>query len=503
MPQSNDWGARPPSQAQTVPVRSRPRIGITDLILQLWRAKWLMIAVFIPVFLLGLLVAFQMPKEYRAESRLFVRLGDESIYRPRVGNETQGVAPQEELLIQAELEVLRSPVVAERALSEFDIARVYPKLIEAMEKELAESPPSMHEAIREETAQKAAATLRKAFESGTAPKTPVIGTALSHKDAVLSAELLNAWIDSYLDYRNEVFSSNGTASLQEQRRKFEGELLQVENEIRQFLETNRIGDFESERQTAQQLYATISGEMMTNQSRASAVEGQLDIYNQQLARLEPQQDLYVEDNSAQRLMELRIEREDLLSRYTEDSQAVQAIDQRIEKIEGYLNSRNGLAGTTRRGPNPVYQDIEQAANNLQAEAQSLELQGAELRRQLSEVEARLSRLNGLQPEWQELQRRKALMERNVENFSVREMEERALTEITGETAESVRVIEPASVPLKGKSLRMPVAALAFLFAGFTALMAGLARALTREGFATARSVERTTGLRVVGSLKAA
>lgn len=503
MPQSNDWGARPPSQAHTAPFRSRPRIGIADLILQLWRAKWLMIAVFIPVFLLGILAAFQMPKEYRAESRLFVRIGDENVYRPRVGNETQGVAPEEELLIQAELEVLRSPVVAERALSEFDLADVYPKLITAMEKKLAESPPSEHDAIREETAQKAAATLRKAFESGTAPKTPVIGTALSHKEAAMSAALLNAWIDAYLDYRNEVFSTNGSASLQEQRRKFEGELLTVENEIREFLRTNRIGDFESERLTAQQLFSTISGEMLTNQSRASAVEGQLDIYNQQLATLEPQQDLYVEDNSAQRLMELRIERQDLLSRYTEDSQAVRAIDDRISKIEGYLNSRSGLAGTTRRGPNPVYQDIEQAANNLQAEAQSLELQGAELQRQLGRVEARLSRLNELEPEWQELQRRKALMERNVENFSVREMEERALSEISGQTADSVRVLEPALVPLKGKSLRMPVAALGFLFAGFTALMAGLGRALTREGFATARSVERTTGLRVVGSLKAA
>ena len=264
-----------------------------------------------------------------------------------------------------------------------------------------------------------------------------------------------------------------------------------------------IGDFESERATSQQLFATVSGELLTTQSRASAVDGQLDIYNQQLARLEPQQDLYVEDNSAQALMELRIEREDLLSRYTEDSQRVQAIDRRIAQVQGYLSSRDGLSGTTRRGPNPVYQTVEQSASTLQAEKQSLALQEAELDRQLAGIEARLRRLNDLAPEWQELQRRKALMERNVENFSVREVEERALSEISGQTADSVRVLEPARVPIKGKSLRMPVAALALLFAGFTALMAGLLRAFTRRGFATARSVERTTGLKVVGSLKAA
>ncbi|MCH2458110.1 MAG: hypothetical protein MK186_08665, partial [Henriciella sp.] len=312
----------------------------------------------------------------------------------------------------------------------------------------------------------------------------------------------NYWINSYLDYRSEVFSSNGSASLQEQGVKFEAQLLDVEEDIRDFLRRNNIGDFESERATAQQLYSTVSSELLTTQSRASAVDGQLDIYNQQLARLNPQQDLYVEDNSAQTLMQLRIEREDLLSRYTEQSQRVQAIDRRIAQVENYLSSRDGLSGTTRRGPNPVYQTIEQSASSLQAEQQSLALQEAELNRQLARVEGRLSRLNDLAPEWQELQRRKALMERNVENFSVREVEERALSEISGQTADSVRVLEPASVPVKGKSLKMVVAALSILFAGFTALMAGLLWALTRPGFATARSVERTTGLKVVGSLKA-
>lgn len=503
MPNSTDWGSRSGTQTQSMPVRSRPRMGPAELILQLWRAKWLMIAVFIPIFLIGLLVAFQMPKEYEAHSRLFVRIGDENVYRPRIGVETQGVAPEEELLIQAELEVLRSPIIAERVLAGFDLARVYPKLVEARDEKIASSPPSAHNGIEEATFQKGVAVLRKAFSSGTAPKTPVISTSLAHKDATLSADLLNSWINTYLDYRNEVFSTNGSASMQEQRIKFEQQLLEVEEDIRDFLRANMIGDFESERATSQQLFATVSGELLTTQSRASAVDGQLDIYNQQLARLEPQQDLYVEDNSAQALMELRIEREDLLSRYTEDSQRVQAIDRRIAQVQGYLSSRDGLSGTTRRGPNPVYQTVEQSASTLQAEKQSLALQEAELDRQLAGIEARLRRLNDLAPEWQELQRRKALMERNVENFSVREVEERALSEISGQTADSVRVLEPARVPIKGKSLRMPVAALALLFAGFTALMAGLLRAFTRRGFATARSVERTTGLKVVGSLKAA
>ncbi|WP_300380964.1 Wzz/FepE/Etk N-terminal domain-containing protein [Henriciella sp.] len=503
MASTGDWGAAGSDHAGTGVVRHRPRLGAVEIGLQLWRAKWVMLLVFIPIFVLGILAALQMPTTYEANSRLYVRLGDENVYRPRVGTEGAGAMPETEQLIQAEIEVLRSPIVAERALEGFSVARVFPELHEATQEKLAEAPASQHAAIEEKGYEQAVAALREAFETGSAPKTPVIGTALTHKDATLSAELLNAIVAAYLEYRTEVFSSSSSASLAGQREKFEAQLLDVEDDIRAFLKRHDIGDFESERQTAQQLYATINSELLTNQSRASAVEGQLDIYNRQLASMDPQQDLYVEDSSAERLTELQVEREELLSRYTEDSRAVQAVDQRIAQLREYLQSRQGLSGTTRRGPNPVYQEIEQSANNLEAEAQSLALQEDELERQLERVEARLERLNDLAPQWQELQRRKSLMEANVENFSVRELEERALSEISDTSAESVRVLEPARTPIEGSSLKLPIAALAFLFAGFTAFMAGLLRALTRQGFPTARSVERTVGVPVVGSLKKA
>ncbi|MGB3627388.1 MAG: hypothetical protein WA989_16265 [Henriciella sp.] len=498
MTEREDWGAGSTARTDQTPARHRPRIGPVEVALQLWRAKWIMLLVFLPIFLAGLYAAFQMPTEYEARSRLYVRLGDESVYRPRVGTDSPTLAPETEQLLLAELEVLQSPVVAERALSRFPLNRIFPDMAEAMDKEMSHAPDAQHEAIAEETFQKAISALMKKFEAGTAPKTPVISTSLTHEDPAVSAELLNAMIGAYLDYRADVFAAGGSDSLRDQRKKFEGQLLDVEDEIRAFLRANNIGDFESERVTAQQLYATISGELLTNRSRASAVEGQLDIYNQQLATMAPEQDLYVEDSSAQRLMELKIEREELLSRYTPDSRAVQAIDTRIDQIETYLNSRDGLSGTTRRGPNPVYQQIEQAAANLEAESQSLALQQSELDRQLTRIETRLQRLNDLTPQWQELQRRKALMEANVENFSVREIEENALAEISNESADSVRVLEPARVPVKGSSLKTPVAALALLFAAFTAFMVGLLWALTRGGFPTARSVERTTGLPVLG-----
>ena len=55
----------------------------------------------------------------------------------------------------------------------------------------------------------------------------------------------------------------------------------------------------------------------------------------------------------------------------------------------------------------------------------------------------------------------------------------------------------AWAPARGSSLKVPALALAFLFAGFTALCVGLVRVFTRRGFTTPGSLGRTLELPVL------
>ena len=70
--------------------------------------------------------------------------------------------------------------------------------------------------------------------------------------------------------------------------------------------------------------------------------------------------------------------------------------------------------------------------------------------------------------------------------------------------DNIRIVQRAIPPTKGKSLRKPVVVLAFLFAGFTALCAGLLAMFLRPGLPTPQSAARTLDLPVLGaaSLKA-
>ena len=495
----NIWDSRRQEQVIDVAaVATRPRLGAVDLLLQLWRAKALMFLVAVVVFLPFLLLAFTMPTKYESTSGLIVSLGEESVYRPRVGSEAAGAIPDQELLNQAELELLRSPAVVERVIDAFSLERIYPEIASERAFIAAEKPGRDP---MEKMRQMAVKTVLEDFSVGAAPNSNVIRASFKHQDAEVSATLLNALVDSYLQYRSEVYSSSRSSSFGEQRARFENELASAEAAIQNFLAANRIDDFDAERDAAQKLYASVSDEVFKVSARASAVDGQLLTLARQMRQTDPLVDIFVEDSTEQTLLNLHIEREQALSRYKPDSRIVESIDKQIAQVEAYLGNKQGSIGTRRTGPNPVFQDMEQRRANLEAEATSLKNQKSELLRQKASASERLRTFELIRPEWQELRRRRDLVARNLSSFAEREIESQTLTEIAKQEADNIRVIERARPPLTGTSLKVPIAALGLAFALFTALIAGLVRATTRAGFSTAGSVERTTGLPVIASVR--
>ena len=138
---------------------------------------------------------------------------------------------------------------------------------------------------------------------------------------------------------------------------------------------------------------------------------------------------------------------------------MQAIDRQIAELRAFLGAQDGPVGTIRRGPNPTYQALETALNTSEAEAESLATQQAELERQLQAVEDKLDRFSGLEPRWNELIRNRDLIDTNIRNIAEREQREGTVAGITAQEADSVKVTEPATVPIEGSSLKLLVAVL--------------------------------------------
>ena len=495
-----DWGPSGGIQTDAGFVPARPRLGVVDLILQLWRAKWLMMLIGLPIFALGLFLAFQMPKTYESRSALYVTSGDEVRSSSILSDPSFDPGPGIQEVIQGELEILQTQLVAERTLSRFPLERIYPDLAKARDKEIDKAGAALAEPIEFEFYQKGVEALQKSLWADASPNSNIISVGFKHEDPRVASEILNAAMAAYLQRRSELFGSRPVDQLRAQQKRFEGQLLDAEAEIAAFLSDNNIRDFASERSTAQNLYGVISNELFAVQARAGALQGQVARTRAQLSETSPEQDLYVEDSSAQRLRELEIERNQLLVNYTEDSRRVQAIDRQITELRDFLAQQETPVGTVRRGPNPTYQALETALNTSEAEADSVAGQRAELQRQLTAVEEKLNRFTVLEPQWNELQRNRDLIEASVRTIAEQAQREGTVAGLTAQEADSVKITEPATVPLQGTSLKLPIAVLSLLFGGFTALIVGLLRAFTRNGFATPKSLQDTIGIPVLGSV---
>ena len=451
-----------------------------------------MLAVFLIILALGVGAAMTLKKSYQAYSSLLVQLGEEYVYNPRVGDAGRGTAPTAGQIMQSELEILGSSAVKERALRRVGVARVYPELGRAFAKAGADGERlTMGAAV-------------KAMESGlkiqSAPETSVVRLSFTHKDPVVAAELLNALVDEYLQYRKTVLVGGDAKVLDQQRKDFEARLATAETAYQTFLAENGIGDFDAEKASLAQVYGALLTERYSIEAQLSEADGRLGVTRKQAADAPPVIGLYqdADPTASSKLTALKVERQDLLSRYRPDSQPVREIDQKIAALSALI-SGGGASGVSaaRTGPNPIYQGLQSEKNTLEAQSASLRQRQAAVVADLAQVSEKRQRLVALEPKYQELVRQRDVLSTNVKTFLARQQESQAARAIAMGSDDNIRVVQRAVAPTKGTSLKAPVLGAAFLFAAFSALCLGLLRILLRRGFVTPEATARSLDLPVL------
>jgi uncharacterized protein involved in exopolysaccharide biosynthesis len=471
---------------------ARPKLGLDDWTRLLWREKWLMMAVFSLLSLLGLSFAMTLEKEYTATARLSILLGDEYIFTPRVGAAAEGSAPKQEQIVQSEVEILTSAQVAERVIRSLGINRLF----EAKDIVIAQGPDTPDRRIAF-----GVASFQKKFAASATPNTTVVRLAYSSRNPDVAAQALNKLIDEYLTYRREVLFEDRTNSLTQQRGEFEVQLQTVQQELSGFLARNDVADFDAERGSLQGLLAATRSELLSVQGRQREAQGRYVSTDASYQREPAEIRLSFESDNSRRRIELVSQLVELQTRYTDDSQPVRDARRRIEALDEVLNSPQGQAsGNTKTGANPVRDTLAtDRARNL-ADFEALQQREAVLTAQSAQLQARAVQLSQSRPEYEDLLRRKAVLEEQVKQFSTREASARAQNELNRTSNDNIRVIERANVPTRGTSMKKLAGLGALLFAGITALMAGLVRAFSRSSFPTPASVGRTLGLPVLATV---
>lgn len=466
---------------------SAAKLGLPDIAAMLWAERAIVLIVGGVLACAAIGIAFLAPKTFEARSELLVRLGQEYVYQPTTGAAGAGATPDMESVVNAELQLLRSPEVARRTIREIGATTLYPDLRGAPE------------ARREALALKA---FSEAFSAGSAPRSPGVSLAFEHKNAEISARALNTLVDRYLTYRREVLTGGESEALARQAGEFDTRVGEATGELSTFLTANEIGDFDSELEATAARATDTEAQLLDAQSKRREAEGRVSAlrarYNSEPAEIT----LYSDSDARATLVQLQVEREQLLARYQPDAPPVRAVDRRIQQLQTFL-SDGDPASLTRRGLNPVRQDIASQLFAVEAEARAQRSRETELTSQREALRARLRRLQELEPQYRQLARSRTILEQNAQNFAARAEESRAYDQLLGRSTDNISIVERAVPPAQGKSLRAPIALAGLLLAGVIALAAGLARGLMRRNFPTPQSAARTLGAPVLAVTPAA
>lgn len=466
----------------------RPRYSVADVIGLLFRELGLMILVFLVVFAIGAFAVLNVVKKsYVANASVYAGTGQEYVYAPRVGLVTdRGAAPPTSgEVAQSEAAILRSREVSLMAVRKVGVATFQTK-------------PSTASVAQQEG--EAVRAIGQSLGVGTTPQSAVITLTYKSDNAEKSARILNAVVDSYLRYRREVFQDNSSRAIDAQRRTFEDELADVDGAYQRFLDTNDIGDFTTAKTTTAATYQTTFAESLSVRAQLDQAIRRLETLQAQVASTPAevvlQQDLNIA--AQDQILQQRTEREQLLARYRPDSQPIKDIEARIAQLQAYVANGDTVgAKEVRLGPNPIWVSLDTSRATAEADRDALAARMAALDRQVAYLRQRQADLTRLESQNTILAGSRDVLTASIREFQQRGAQNRADNDLVKGGADNVRVIERAAPPSRGSSLKAPTLALAFLFAGFTALCVGLLRVFTRRGFATPASAGRTLRMPVL------
>ncbi len=454
-----------------------------DIAAMLWRERWLVLAVAGAVCALGLAAALAAPRTYTARAELLVRLGEEYVYQPMSGNAAAGATPDMQAVVNAEMRMIGSGAVVRHAIETVGLERLYP--------DIAASGGSQARKIA--AAERAFA---RALSVETAPQTPAIGLSYQHKNAEIAAAALNALIESYFQHRREVLVGGEYEALANQTQDLGQRAARANAALAAFLTENGIGDFESEMAALAARAGDIETQLLDAQTRRGEAEARAAALRTRLSQEPEQIELYSESDARRELVQAQVEREQLLSRYQDDAMPVREVDRRIAQLQAFLAGGDPPT-ITRRGVNPVRQEIAGQLYGMEAEARAQRGREAALIQQRQDVHARLRSMQQLEPTFRQLQREKTILESSTQSFATRAEEARVRSRMLGESSDTISTVQRADVPTQGKSLRWPIMIVTLLIAAIVSCAAGLSRGLLRRNYPTPSSAARALGAPVL------
>jgi uncharacterized protein involved in exopolysaccharide biosynthesis len=334
----------------------------------------------------------------------------------------------------------------------------------------------------------------------------IIQLAFVHNDPQMSARALNLLIDKYNEKHIDIYGNSALPFLEEQIRDTEEQLSAAEKELENFRQ--RYGVYDIEKQTElllgqrsdlERSLNSVENEIKELEQKDIALQAQIKIMPQNVPMYTETKTDDIGTESRTRLLELQMEEQKLLSKYTENSRLVQNIRDEISNVKQIIASKNSSGtGMVRTGKNPVLEAIELESIRTKASLQSLFAKRDVIKDQIDGLNLQLKEIDTKQTQIRELERNVSVATKNHTAYLDKLEEAKSQNALDRMKATSIRIVQSAEVPIKplGLSLKIRLA-LGMFFGLFAGLCLAFIAELNQRRLSNAYSVEQRLQLPIL------
>ena len=448
-----------------------PQVSTRDLAIVLFKRKWSIAVIVLTTMLGAAFWLFVMRDEvYSVSARVLVKLGREQAPPPSVMGAAPMVIAYRTQDLNSEIEIFRNLEMIGRVVDKYHLDRPLPdptprtffERVKLLKKQITRAVKDTYEE----------ALIRLGFRERLSPREKTIfGLALGlsvkpQKDSNVfeaelslpyrtgSAEILNALVDEYLNYRQEVYKSQEAAFFKAEVDSAANKLQSADATAQKFEQESGITSLQKQESVLLENMASANAAWKEADATRQEFEGRIGRLEEELARDEPNFARIAQfgregfqQNVINQLAELQRDRERL--RMTELDSG--------DKIQNNRAQYHAL--------------VTMLAGNLRTSYAEVAQQTEVRRKAFEDLRAQLNQLRDNETQWTQLKRKQRDYEEDYLMFRKKLEEARANAGMELLRISNVSVIERASDPLMPSGMRKTtILGLALLSALLTALM---------------------------------
>ena len=340
----------------------------------------------------------------------------------------------------------------------------------------------------------------------------VIQVGFSDPDPHVSADVVNALLDFYLDQHLLVHKTPGAYQFfSDQTIDFKQKLEASEKKLEEFKKQCSLAELSLQKEILvrqegeyEKNLEDMDGAIDGIQSQLLKQKEQLSHQEEKIALLEVSRRNPLKDQLNSQLSQLKIQEKKLMNMYTDANQrSILDLRKEIQEVESQLA---GLTSPpeqyeTQVGPNGVYLKLTESILKNQSDLQSLLAQRQNLKKNLAACRLKLEDLNKSELQFNQLQRQIKIDEENYQLYRKKVEENRIYDAMDTARFANISVIEPALVPLVPKPGRKILKAFMAVILGFTAsLGVAFLWEMLDHSVGTAEELEASLHVPVLGSI---